>query len=233
MPKKQRKTKKTIIDDQIRSASPDEDELKIIAVLKENDILTHKVLRQHNLTLCDLSDYKNYDRKYECPRCKTIITLAMTTRCHDCDKYMCDDCIRYIFIPCSDSDCHYCKRGSCFNNRSEISCKKCWKDPLEKYKDAPITEKILQKIIKKKGNACIDNCKVDREPDYKYECTGCLKIINFGDVTLCCNCKSHICSDCLYATHFPCEKIGCKYCKKGICYYATVDIHCAKCINLK
>jgi hypothetical protein len=164
------------------------------------------------------------DYPYKCPICKDIVEYAYgTTNCEECDKYICNNCMVETFYMCTERDCPYCKRGNCYSSKIILECKKCYKDPFEKYDGITITYKMLKNDDKLDINPSIVQEK------YKYKCPECKNKINFQNVVDCQNCKLYLCRDCIKRNYVSCGYDDCKYCKHEICYNSSVEVYCKEC----
>ena len=87
------------------------------------------------------SKYENYfdnEQFYFCNICKNYICWFCyesgeinVDNCYRCDKSMCSECndgdlLKDIWISrCTSTNCYYCSRGSCYNNKIERCCEDC------------------------------------------------------------------------------------------------------------
>lgn len=83
-------------------------------------------------------DYFDNEQFYFCNICKNYICWFCyesgeinVDNCYRCDKSMCSECndgdlLKDIWISrCISTNCHYCSRGSCYNNKIEWCCEDC------------------------------------------------------------------------------------------------------------
>lgn len=72
------------------------------------------------------SDSDSEDLK--CISCNADTDIYNSLGCDNCKYSTCSNCLdkmRTYYIRCNSKGCYYCRRGHCYNNRSETRCEVC------------------------------------------------------------------------------------------------------------
>jgi hypothetical protein len=109
---------------------------------KIHSLLNYKVC-------CSYEERRKYDYEfYFCNICKNYICWfcydsgeTFIDRCYRCDKSICSKCndgdmLKDIWISrCISTNCYYCSRGGCYNNKIKLCCEDCIYDSDECLSD--------------------------------------------------------------------------------------------------